>query len=487
MTSELATAVVLRSGDHLTVIPSILLWLFSVPSLSLISLFFLILLLLLHLHLRVAQQSYFCYQLIMLTKSNKLLLFLNLTVVFTLVFYYGLFKDLALVRLGNGWLVGSDFFYHHLFMKSFWTGSVRTIYQLPSQLQILSEYAKTSIGTAMPVGMTPIYLLLWIPLLLVGKDINLACSLWMGISFSLLFVGLIVFWDRFPKSRGLPLSLLVASALVSHHVVVSLALGQTAFFAVGLLLLLYFSSNQNHSHSTAFGHSLLLAGLAVKPPYFLFGTAILLMQKRFKELFWGLMMLLVAIALLTLWLGGSWITDYLQQIDTYLTVPVASEYAQSVLSGRENSFAMLLQSFLSTEKSLWLSNLLWISLSLLALLSGFLNSLKVKFLTKSAPFFCVFLIAAYILLAPYVGEYEEIVLLAAVVIAVSERQNKPLRFIEGIGLAAIFFALFNRQLLFSDLSLYVIWSLKAAICLYSALICLPSKLEIPHNTQALKN
>jgi hypothetical protein len=165
-----------------------------------------------------------------------------------LCFHRFVSKQLEFVAYSNGYLRIQDYAYHIIIVKAFWFDGFGNIYDLSFQQQALSAHVGSRILTVMPLGITPIALIVWFPFAFVACfNMALSYTLWITLSVSILGLAL---WkvgrQIFQRKRIslLPITLSVVT-LISSTTFFAIILGQTSVLAAGLLIYLIFIVNRD--------------------------------------------------------------------------------------------------------------------------------------------------------------------------------------------------------------------------------------------------
>ena len=180
-----------------------------------------------------------------MTKSYKKRLIISLTsVVIVFCFHHFISNKIEFVTYSNGYLRIQDYAYYIIIAKAFWFDGFGNIYKLSFQQQALSAYIGVQIFTVMPLGISPVALVVWLPFAYAAcLSMAFSYTLWVTFSLSILStalwrVGQYVF--RLKKLALLPIVLSFVTVF-SITMFRALHLGQTSVLAAGLLIhLIYF-------------------------------------------------------------------------------------------------------------------------------------------------------------------------------------------------------------------------------------------------------
>ena len=230
--------------------------------------------------------------------QKKCLITFFASVLFALCFHYFISERMEFVTYSNGDLRIQDYAYHIIITKAFWFDGFGDIYKLTFQQQALSAYIGPQIYTVMPLGITPIALIVWFPFAYVAR-INMALSytLWIAFSIGVLFTAL---WDivrNFYPNKNLlilPVTLSLVT-LFSAATFFTIILGQTSILAAGLLIhLIYFvhkTANQSKSSNWLL-ISIIIFILGMKPTYIFLGLGLLIIYGMWREALYSIAIVL---------------------------------------------------------------------------------------------------------------------------------------------------------------------------------------------------
>ena len=97
------------------------------------------------------------------------------------------------ISVKNGTYRISDFYYYILVVKSFWVGETNSIYTLESNLRAMSSFFGQEIRYAMPIGVSPTALLVWLPFSSVAiHSLSLANTAWVSFSLTVFTMSIIL-------------------------------------------------------------------------------------------------------------------------------------------------------------------------------------------------------------------------------------------------------------------------------------------------------
>jgi hypothetical protein len=304
----------------------------------------------------LAKNRIFRRALLMLTVTSykKRLIVCFAGVLLALCFHYFISRQIEFVAYSNGNLKIQDYAYHIIITKAFWFDGFGDIYKLTFQQQALSAYAgsQAQVYTVMPLGITPIALVVWFPFAYAARfSIALSYTLWITFSLGILITA---FWNivqNFYPNKNLPI-LPIALAFVtvfSATTFRALQLGQTSVLAAGLLIyLIYFV--QKTANSSNFGDLLIILLiifiLGIKPTYIALGLGLLIIYGMWREAIYSLVIVFVLLIGITPLLTIKWVPSYLNLLHIYSLGKFPEFYAWAIVPETMNIFRSAFRSFI---------------------------------------------------------------------------------------------------------------------------------------------
>jgi hypothetical protein len=250
---------------------------------------------------------------------KKRLIIFFIGVLLTLCFHHFVSKKIEFVTYSNGNLKIQDYAYQIIITKAFWFDGFGDIYKLSFQQQTLSAYIGSQVYTVMPLGITPIALIVWLPFAYVARfGIALSYTLWITFSLGILITA---FWNivqNFYPNKNLPILPITLSfvTIFSATTFRALQLGQTSVLAAGLLIhLIYFV--QKTSNTSKFGDLLIILLsifiLGMKPTYIVLGLGLLIIYGMWREAVFSVVTVFILFIGITPILTLNWVPSYLTQ------------------------------------------------------------------------------------------------------------------------------------------------------------------------------
>ncbi len=227
----------------------------------------------------------------------------------------------------------SDLHYRLAVIRAFWTGEVPTIYRFEYQKAAVENAYGVDLTGAMPFGDTPTALLVYLPLSFSGTpDFLAAHAVWVSVSLVILFymVGKIL-KPAEKNGASLPVILLLCCVFAfSYETVRAVILGQMAPMGCALILLLLHEIGVASDTGKPLRRGRVYAAifvLSVKAPYLVIGVGILFLFGFFHEAIVSFLVVACAVAGMALWKGSGFLADWLDQLQVFSSPVVQESYA----------------------------------------------------------------------------------------------------------------------------------------------------------------
>jgi hypothetical protein len=330
--------------------------------------------------------------------------------------------DATQIHILNGQALRlSDFSYHCIIFRSFFDGYISSPYSATEQLSAITLASKIRPSTIMPIGITPSGLALWYPIANYSRSSpNLAYTLWVTGSFFPCALWITLLWkDISIGSKKKTLVLFVAATVLSLAMFRTISLGQTSLLALGALgLILREAQRSSASRPRLWVLAPLILALSLKLTYFTLAIGILVSFKHFRRAIEAVSFIAVISLLVSALGGATLLIDWQDQIGIYTSQAIPTIYQSSLNIGTTNTLRSWFQIFANPSLSFTLSHY-----SLLALLAiiGTLSISRPKFLKTSESLLALSWYSAVMLFLPYLGAYEEIILLAPVAFVIQSK------------------------------------------------------------------
>jgi hypothetical protein len=350
-----------------------------------------------------------------------------------------------------------DFAYYANLTRAFWAGEADNPYAADTLIRVFGELAGRPTEQAMPVGVAPSAFLLWWPFgELAARDLGLAHAAWVGVSVAAAVAALAGFSrdgrGRLPPAAGL--FLLAAGLSVTGYQ--TAALGQITPVAVAALVLLWRPASRRAPDGWADAAAVagLLLVLAIKPTYLLLGLVSLGVQRRWRAGAVGLAVVVaVNLAVLATMAPGA-LADLRAALAIYSTGRVPPHFADTFVPATMASFTSAFGPLLGVPASFLVARVLG-GAGLLAVAG------LVAWGRLPPPTLFAAAVGVVLLCSPYLGAYEDLLLLAVVGVLVRADAGFPRPTAVGwllVLTAAVLF--YNRPAVLPGVPPLVPWLLK---------------------------
>ena len=390
-------------------------------------------------------------------------------------FHHFVSKQIEFVTYSGGNLRIQDYAYHIIIVKAFWFDSFGDIYKLSFQQQALSAYIGSQIYTVMPLGITPIALVVWLPFACVSYySMALSYTLWITFSLFILFTALWSIVRNFYPNKNLPILPITLSfvTIFSATTFRALQLGQTSVLAAGLLIhLIYFI--QKKAKQSKFGDlitiSLLIFTLGMKPTYIALGLGLLMIYGLWREAIYSVAIVFVLFIGITPFLTITWVPSYLNLLQMYSHGKFPEFYTWAIVPETMNIFRSAFRNFIGDNIAGLISSAVSYSIYIGVVGLSILSKLKGNFTDKlylinlSNDQIFVLLVASYLLFAPYAGTYEDVLFLPVFSTVLLTGNTPNLTNYKSLVLILSLFVILLHNYFPPNKPLWLFWTLKAII------------------------
>ncbi len=420
----------------------------------------------------------------MVTKSyKKRLIICLITVLLALCFHHFISNKIEFVTYSNGNLRIQDYAYYIIVTKAFWFDGFGNIYKLTFQQQALSAYIGSQIYTVMPLGISPIALVVWLPFAYVAHfSMALSYTLWVTFSLFILFTAL---WKvaryvfQLKKLDLLPIALSFVTVF-SITMFRALHLGQTSVLAAGLFIHLnYFVHKTGKELNSGKWVPILfiIFLLGIKPTYIALGFGLLIIYGMWRQTIYSVAVVIFVLICVTPILTTDWILSYLHQLSIFSQKVVPDAYAWAFAPHTMNIFRSAFRNFIGDNIAGLISSAVSYSvyisvvgLSILPKLKG-TSTAKLYLINLSKDQLFVLLIASYLLFAPYAGAYEDVLFLPVFSTVLLIGKTPNLTDYKSLFLIFSLFVILLHSYLPPDKPLWLFWILKFTILAYMFYFC----------------
>ena len=309
-----------------------------------------------------------------------------------------------------------DYAYHIIVTKYFWLETYGNIYEPGFQLDALSAHMDKQVIFAMPVGIMPPALLLWLPFAYIADySLPLSYLLWLAFSIAILLSAL---WQscRYIQPslphHSLPITLSILT-LLSSVSFAAVFLGQTSILAAGVLsLLIHQVRCGKQKGRTSWGIIVLVLFSSMKPQYLIIALGILIIYDVWRELFYSLTTIILLFIILTPMLTKKWILSYWQTIQMYTSGSFPDIYDWSIVPEGMNTLRSAVIVCMPDELTACYSALI-----VAIIYTGIGGAVILRKIGYSAcrPIkrqqLVILLITGYLLFSPYSGGYEDLLMI----------------------------------------------------------------------------
>jgi hypothetical protein len=401
-------------------------------------------------------------------------------VLLALCFHHFISNKIEFVAYSNGNLKIQDYAYYIIVAKAFWFDGFGNIYKLTFQQQALSAHVGSQIYTVMPLGISPIALVVWLPFAYVAHfSMALSYTLWVTFSLGILFtalwrVGRYIFQVK--KLGLLPITLSFVT-IFSVTMGITLLLGQTSPLAAGLLIhLIYFvhKTGEELKSGSWVLFLFIIFLLGIKPTYLALGLGLLIIYGMWRQIIYSVVVVIFVLICVTPILTTDWILSYLHQLSTFSRKIVPDSYAWAFAPHTMNIFRSAFRNMIGDNIASLISTIVTCSVYMSVVVfsifaktrsnsTDMFSPLKV---TKGQLF--ILIVGSYLLFAPYAGGYEDILFLPIFVMVLLDGNTPPLTNYKSLVLIVVLFSILILPL---PKPFWLFWILKALILGYMLSFC----------------
>jgi hypothetical protein len=368
-------------------------------------------------------------------------------------------------------------------VKAFWFGAKGNIYDVLFQQKALSEYVGSRVDTVMPLGNTPVALIVWFPFAYMACfNLALSYTLWSALSIGILFIAL---WcvgkdvAQKKEQKLLPITLSLVT-LFSHITYSAVILGQTSVLATGLLIYLFFVLYTKPYQPTPDINMLIpviIGIVGIKPTYFALAMGLLIIYGMWRDAVYAAILVTAVFVCLTPMLTVKWLPHYLSQLGVFGQIKIPEEYAWAFVPQTMTIFRSAFRDMIGDPLASLTSTIVICSAYIGVLGFSLIAKIKDKSthqlfsleITKGQLF--VVLVASYLLFSPYAGGYED-VLLVCIFITVLLVGNPPdlANYKSLLLIFLLLFLLFHKSFLYEKV-LWLVWISKAVLLINMVKFC----------------
>lgn len=359
----------------------------------------------------------------------------------------------------------SDFGYYLTLTRAVWTGENIRIYDVATHLPVLSKLAGAPVSGALPLAVLPTALILWLPFAIIPPALfYFSSAAWVSLGLTTLagpFLGLVSLFPRGSRPR-LGMILIILITVTSSTFISAIILGQTSLIALGCMCFLLRRTATVSGKSARVLEAAALYILSIKIHYLLAVFVLVLGVRRRELLQHGTVLIFAALAGMTAILGPVWISDYKESLGLFFSEAKPPWLAPGFVAENMIIFSGAFAPILGPGPAAKISKLVLVASTAAASLLAISIFISKKHPQGSLlPFFL--LISGYLLFTPYMGHYEDLLLLAPFAAAATRWPRKMARPAGLIFVAAALFIVLNRGLFRPNFPIWPFWLLKAAL------------------------
>lgn len=349
----------------------------------------------------------------MIELLSKRTIFLFMTALLMALHFVAFSKTGVLLDQSGNSLYVQDFSYNALISSDFWDGRIESPWTFTGQQAALAHHRKGTWPQVMPVGVTPAGVILLQSFVWLGDDnLLMAYRFYLMVSFVGILIGCIFFIKGIPNNHSQWLCITLAAGLSSLAGMQAITLGQTSLLALAGLLgaSALALSSRPQSLTTAIGTAIVILPVSSKPLYILLAAILLTCCRRWRDLSAATITLLLLVGLFALHGGYSALMTYPQALQQY-SKSLPSYYTYGRPFYQIPTLAGYLSRFYPEAIAIQVSVLASISVLSLGVGMAFLKRFKNQ---PAIPLSLVLL--AGIVLSPYSGEYEALLLILPIML-----------------------------------------------------------------------
>ena len=385
----------------------------------------------------------------------------------------------------NGTYRISDFSYWILVVKSFWVGESKSIYTLESNLRAMSSFFGQEIKGAMPIGVSPTALLIWLPFSYVAiYSLSLANTAWVSFSLTVFSMSIIIarrtLYSLNPYFSNIFL-FVTAIFFLSYASLACIYVGNTGVLASGifiLLILVLYSQRNSYSTLNILSITFYLIILSIKTTYLVIALMLLLIFGYLLEFILSSSIIILLFILINIFLGTGLIREWIEVLSVFFLESMPVYYASSF---NMSTFVNFRSAF-----SMFLGHLPTMIVSQLFLFAGCFGILFISATRHinpfrrigqrifpanvNEPFLSVFLFALILLFLPYINGSEDVLIIVCFLITLLHSSNENFRkYFFYIALMCAY-PLLNHNAMYLPKLIWLFWVIKTVLFINLLLI-----------------
>ena len=344
------------------------------------------------------------------------------------------------ITIKNGTHKISDFCYWILVVKSFWIGDIKSIYTLESNLRAMSSFFGQEIKGAMPIGVSPTALLIWLPFSYIAiYSLPLANTAW--VSFSLTVFSISIFLARRTLHSLNPyfsnIFLFVTFLFIfSFAFQECIFKGNISVLASGILILLILTLYLQKNSTPTLNFLLIsfyIIILSIKTTYLVIALILLFIFGYILEFILSFSIIIFLFILINIFLGTGLIREWLEVLSVFFRESMPGYYASSLDMTTFVTFRSAFTMYLGHFTTMIVSQLfLFAGCVWILCISATRHILPLQRIGQrifpakvNEPFLSVFLFSMILLFLPYINGTEDVLIIVCFFITLlfSSKEN----------------------------------------------------------------
>ena len=389
------------------------------------------------------------------------------------------------ISIKNGTYRISDFYYWILVVKSFWVGETNSIYTLESNLRTISSFFGHEINHAMPIGVSPTALLIWLPFSYVAiYSLSLANTAWVSFSLTVFSMSIIIarrtLYSLNPYFSNIFL-FVTSLFFLSFEFQTCIFKGNTSVLASGIfifLILTLYSQRNTNPELNILLISFYLIILSIKTTYLVIALILLLIFGYILECILSSGIIIFLFILINIFLGTGLVREWFEVLSVFFLESMPEYYA--------SSFDMTTFVTFRSAFSMFLGHLPTMIVSQIFLFAGCVGILFISATRHITPFrsigqrifpvevneplLSVSLFSIILLFIPYINGTEDLLILVCFLLILLYSSQKKFQKIYLYIALICAFPLLNHNAMHLLKPIWLFWGLKTALFINLLLI-----------------
>ena len=368
-----------------------------------------------------------------------------------------------------------DFDYYMIIIKSYFDGDINTIYDKKSQIIALNNFFGLETDVAMPLGISPTALFIWLPFALIF-ELNRSLSYTVWVSFSILAFTIALtksFRYALYKNKMMIPWLLIRLLLFifSITMIACVILGQTTLMACAFLMFLIieiFKAKDEKRFLRPWVVYPIVFFLSIKLPYIILGIGMLIVFGYMFESFISILVIAATFVLIGIWRGIPLYQDWFQQLAVFSSSIFPDHYPIESILDTIINFRSAFSIFFGSDITIAVSKSFIIIGVILIFFISFVRSMYPlslqKITSKTTPQqITVLLFAIFLLFMPYFGAYEDLLMIVLYIISALSIARHKSSTIYNVFIAICLCFVLNYRLFPHQKLVLIFWGMKFAV------------------------